>query len=580
MSIERMSGQGYAPIPQCMSNTDTEDEDERLAIPIENNHEDQAKTHDTVAAQENGWYHNSKEPKNFAKDPVDSQGGYRYCGDDVPIMVTDNEAQNDFWKRREMSLLRRFCLVLSVLFCCATALVFLYALPCDNAVICPPVMENQPVITWEKTLEGVELHGPISVVHGTPYSLIFLLLGQRFGVNRSVATAAREIPAEGGVVLSMQGNTGTLLWWVPLQKKWPTDINCTTFDADGSETPDCIVSGENLLLSIDPTAGTIHWTSLYPTKPQLPLIIPDVDSDGIDDLLSVTQNGYPQGGIILLSGKNGKYLGEHMNSDCESFARNSIRIIRLESNGDISYICKGKTSPNQMLNVTVPLNELLHANNSDLAEVKSNRVFNESTTPENRSEETEIPSEYTIQLTPYYQLNVRNFGSCPGEDCRVSANVTLQKISKSDRIIWNHTSENTYAMKPAIYSIGDKPYVTGFAIKFWQWEDHEKSYDEKVEKWMKRQLFEKVLMVFVNYTDVHEIYASESDIIQYCSNDDCQPNLKLQTRSIAIADLGGDGTWELINYRSSYTTELPIVIVSKVQIVKLDADLSPLTQTN
>lgn len=110
---------------------------------------------DTAPTQENGWYHSTKEPKNFAKDPVDSQGEYRYCGDDVPIIVTENEAQNDFWKRREMSLLRRFCLALSALFCLATVLVFLYALPCDNTVICPPVMENQPIMTWEKTLEGV-----------------------------------------------------------------------------------------------------------------------------------------------------------------------------------------------------------------------------------------------------------------------------------------------------------------------------------------------------------------------------------------------------------------------------------------
>lgn len=48
MSIERMAGQGYAPIPQCMSNTDTEDEDERLAIPIENLHQDQAKIHVSI----------------------------------------------------------------------------------------------------------------------------------------------------------------------------------------------------------------------------------------------------------------------------------------------------------------------------------------------------------------------------------------------------------------------------------------------------------------------------------------------------------------------------------------------------
>lgn len=234
----------------------------------------------------------------------------------------------------------------------------------------------------------------------------------------------------------------------------------------------------------------------------------------------------------------------------------------------------------EILNVTVPLNEVLHANNSDLAEVKSNRVSNESATALNLSEENENPAEYTILLLPYCQLNVRNSGSCPGEDCRVNANVTLLKIGNSKRVIWNHTSENAYAMKPAIYSLDNKPHVTGFAIKFWQWDEDKTYNDEKIETLTKRRLIERVLMVFVNYTDVHEIHASQSDIVQLCKNEDCQPSLNLQTRSIAIADLGGDGTWELINYQSSYSTESPVVLISKVQIVKLDIDLSQLTENN
>ena len=43
MSVERLSGQGYAPIPQCVSNTDTEEEDEHLSAPIHNSLEDSDK---------------------------------------------------------------------------------------------------------------------------------------------------------------------------------------------------------------------------------------------------------------------------------------------------------------------------------------------------------------------------------------------------------------------------------------------------------------------------------------------------------------------------------------------------------
>ena len=86
---------------------------------------------------------------------MDCEGGYRYCGDEIPMMIPEVETQDDFWKRKDMSMLRRFCLILSILLCFVTLLVFLYVLPCDNSSICPQVVENQPVITWDKTLEGI-----------------------------------------------------------------------------------------------------------------------------------------------------------------------------------------------------------------------------------------------------------------------------------------------------------------------------------------------------------------------------------------------------------------------------------------
>lgn len=70
----------------------------------------------------------------------------------MPIMVVEG---NDLWKKRDMSPLRRFCLIASVLLCITTIIVFLYVLPCDNSMVCPSINEPQPFISWDKTLQGV-----------------------------------------------------------------------------------------------------------------------------------------------------------------------------------------------------------------------------------------------------------------------------------------------------------------------------------------------------------------------------------------------------------------------------------------
>lgn len=67
--------------------------------------------------------------------------------------------------------------------------------------------------------------------------------------------------------------------------------------------------------------------------------------------------------------------------------------------------------------------------------------------------------------------------------------------------------------------------------------------------------------------------ASQSDVLQLCQGQNCQPCLPRQSRSILIADLNGDGVSELISYRSTYTVaenDTKPVLTSKVQVVKLD----------
>lgn len=133
----------------------------------------------------------------------------------------------------------------------------------------------------------------------------------------------------------MQGNNGLPLWLVPL-KRLPTIIDCTSIDIDRSGKPDCIVAGEQgLLISIEPIAGTIHWSSPIHTVSKLPVIIPDIDADNIEDLLSVSiDNASNVSSLVFLSGKTGQLLERYSINNCIF-----VDIYNLVSNGKISYNC-------------------------------------------------------------------------------------------------------------------------------------------------------------------------------------------------------------------------------------------------
>ena len=172
------------------------------------------------------------------------------------------------------------------------------------------------------------------MVSGAPPTLIFLLRGQRFGKINS-KPSGQAIPAEGGGVLSMQGTNGIPLWWVIL-KRVPRDINCYILDTDKSGKSDCIVVGEQGLLdSIEPTTGMIHWRSAIHTSPELPVPLPDVDSDGINDLLSVLVNEEPNVKLVLISGKTGNLLGTYSLPECQV-----VQLYSLNSNYSIPYLCR------------------------------------------------------------------------------------------------------------------------------------------------------------------------------------------------------------------------------------------------
>lgn len=163
--------------------------------------------------------------------------------------------------------------------------------------------------------------------------MIFLVRGRRFRENDTNDDQG-QISAEGGGVMSMQANSGLPLWLVSL-KRPPTEIDCISVDTDRSGKPDCIVAGnQGLLASIEPIAGTIHWSSKIYTYEKLPLILPDIDSDKIEDFLSIEVPPKSMPNLVLLSGGTGHLLGRYSPGNCSS-----IDIDNHVLNNTVSYIC-------------------------------------------------------------------------------------------------------------------------------------------------------------------------------------------------------------------------------------------------
>ncbi|XP_011704519.1 PREDICTED: uncharacterized protein LOC105459876 [Wasmannia auropunctata] len=574
MSIDH-SGKGYTPLPQSISNTDTEDEEERLT----QSNDITYKVDNTTIAElhsnhENGIFHPLDETQNLENNTRNKQNIIKCYRDDIPIMVIEGSEQDNFWKRKDISPIRRFCLFVSILICIITIVIFLYVLPCDSSMICSPIIEPHSSVSWDKTLQDVEIYGPITVVPGSPYNLIFLLHGEQYKRNdtKDEVIHQRQIPSEGGGVISMQGNNGLPLWLVPL-KQLPIIIDCTSIDIDQSGKPDCIVVGEEgLLISIEPIAGTIHWSSTIRTVPKLPVIIPDIDTDNIEDLLSITIDDKSISSLVFLSGKTGQLLERYSINNCIF-----IDIYNLVSNGTISYNCYDDNA--KYVTRFMSLKRLFH----NLKITQIHKKFSESAALPRLFEIIKpYEDEYSWRPTSYHHLTIENEGVCPGQFCHTNINLTLQRLTNEPITLWDHVSSNTFASKPVFLITSNKSYTFGFAIKFWQWMDLPLKHIEKTII-MEQTLIERVLIVFVNYTDVQAINASQCDVIQLCQHKlNCQPNLnsRKQFTSVEVKYLDNNEFPELISYWSSYNTDSMKSLISKVQVIKMDSIMSHLIHEN
>ena len=99
-------------------------------------------------------FHPLDESQNILKRSR-TNSSFNYGNDTLPIVSADGQSRNDLWKRHDMTPLRKFFLLSSILFCVLTILIFLYVIPCDSASTCSLSLLAPTPVSWDKSFEGI-----------------------------------------------------------------------------------------------------------------------------------------------------------------------------------------------------------------------------------------------------------------------------------------------------------------------------------------------------------------------------------------------------------------------------------------
>lgn len=463
---------------------------------------------------------------------------------------------------KPMSLWHKVAFLTSILVCIAVVLFFIWGLPCDMAQ-CGKETVNS--ISWDRTLTGLELKGRMHLVGG---NLIAILRGALWGKSRGV-----KFPSGGGGVVALLGKTGTESYWLKLSVL-PRYIDCSMSELIASGVRTCLVVGENgYLAAIDPISGNRIWNIRTPnekTYPQpkdidVPVPIPDMDSDGIGDLVTLSRFAKGHHRLAFISGKTGVLIKEPpLSNDC-------IQVTDLKfdyTTSTVHFTCSTHIKSRQM--------------SYEVKEIKSR-------TGKSSLDRVVIPEEEHLRFVEgnnsagEHKVIVSNSGTCPN-DCSVSANVTDFR----NRTIWSYQAQRAYIMSPV--SLHFKHSISGFLLKIWQWHSPAEKETKTVDGISVELIKERIILITFNKSgNMHVVNASQTDIIQLCYDNECQPHLSFQTQSALIADLNGDGTQELISYFVTYraSNDDPPVILdkhsvdqweleSRVRVVRLEAELPKL----
>ncbi|XP_052860113.1 uncharacterized protein LOC128267341 [Anopheles cruzii] len=457
------SGGIYSPIPQAVSGSESEEEllrvlraADKVTVPIMLNGIGMKDERENGGA---GCYPPSP------SDVEEASGVFH--ADNVAIL---NEAGPI--PDHKMSTPRKCCFIASLAVCCLSLVTFLWIIPCSDDLSCPARSERVKTQNWIRNYEKIELKGVINVVegvHGKSKNLVFMYRGDKLYPDLDDSYHRRN------GIISLVGSSGKVAWYDQMVHE-PKSIDCSLLDADRSGSPDCLVLDEyGQLECIDPLSGEWLWRAEGYNKRSpgvgrqadmldFPLLIPDVDGDGVNELLFVTSSSeIRHNRLVMISGRKGITIGD-------SYAvKECLYVHKLTLDGlNVKFNCVRDKSEQQKAKSLPELYKLIHRKALDMRIVR--RMPNGLPQHKFFGQRRNTEKQRTITNVGGKQLVVENRGRCP-ENCSTSVLLTEESTGE---VLWNVSGRQLYGMQPvrltfANFGADNRSTVYGFVLKFWEW---------------------------------------------------------------------------------------------------------------
>jgi len=286
---------------------------------------------------------------------------------------------------------------------------------------------------------------------------------------------------------------GNERWRSELVSK-PSKHDCQLLDVDQDGIKDCVVVGENgLMTAINPINGLVLWNVEYHiplVNFSLPRRLPDLDGDGVGELVAAVAvtlpsevtdgRHHPRTNFVLISGRQGRLIGRPWQVELCS----DISALNVTATLALNFDCISSIGPDQF---EVSLAELyFKTTNEDLPRaLHLRRSTRQNDIEEMTSKEKESFAKLT-QMENYRQFDpvgldlpetVRDSihldWITPRQECPECGCVVRLWDTFAHRLLFNKTFHQSVAFQPlsARYETErwDSP-IEGFVFRLWTWD--------------------------------------------------------------------------------------------------------------
>uniref|UniRef100_A0A8C4XRU4 Family with sequence similarity 234 member A n=1 Tax=Falco tinnunculus TaxID=100819 RepID=A0A8C4XRU4_FALTI len=219
-----------------------------------------------------------------------------------------------------LSRWRTAAFFISLFLCLIIVFAFSFIIPCPER----PVSER----TWFRNYDNAVAYQFLAmedVNEDRVQDVIFAFKANNGSSSFNRSCLDEGLPSPCAFVAAVSGTNGRALWERPAAEEveW---MECGIKQLGGAEAPGCLVVGKPVsLTAVDLQTGEVQWrqssdfganyTVLTPVS-----VIPDVDSDGVQDLIIFIATG-DKIKTFIHSGKNGKQIGSTGSLNVDGNAR-------------------------------------------------------------------------------------------------------------------------------------------------------------------------------------------------------------------------------------------------------------------